>query len=84
MFRARRKEQNAKRPRFYPLLRFVIVDKRKWLIERDPEIAALFAKLDAGWTLPKSDEQAVDPRNAEAEARIVQHLIKERMEQCGR
>lgn len=57
---------------------------RKWLIERDPEIAALFAKLDAGWTLPKSDEQAVDPRNAEAEARIVQHLIKERMEQCGR
>lgn len=28
MFRARRKEQNAKRPRYYPLLRFVIADKR--------------------------------------------------------
>jgi len=31
MFRARRKEQNAKRPRFYPLLRFVIADKRERL-----------------------------------------------------
>jgi len=29
MFRARRKEQNTKRPRYYPLLRFVITDKRK-------------------------------------------------------
>jgi len=29
MFRARRKEQNAKRPRYYPLLRFVVTDKRQ-------------------------------------------------------
>lgn len=36
MFRARRKEQNAKRPRYYPLLRFVIVDKheRRFAVER--------------------------------------------------
>ncbi len=36
MFRARRKEQNAKRPRFYPLLRFVIVDERerRFAVER--------------------------------------------------
>jgi len=36
MFRARRKEQNAKRPRFYPLLRFVIADKRerRFAVER--------------------------------------------------
>ena len=31
MFRARRKEQNAKRPRYYPLLRFVIAEKRERL-----------------------------------------------------
>jgi len=36
MFRARRKEQNAKRPRFYPLLRFVIVNERerRFAVER--------------------------------------------------
>ncbi len=36
MFRARRKEQNANRPRFYPLLRFVIVDQRqrRFAVER--------------------------------------------------
>lgn len=36
MFRARRKEENAKRPRFYPLLRFVMVDKkqRRCAVER--------------------------------------------------
>ena len=57
---------------------------RKWLIERDPEIAGLLAKLDAGWRLPKASDDTVDPRNAPAEARIVRHLIRERMEQCGR
>lgn len=36
MFRARRKQQNSKRPRYYPLLRFVITDKRerRFAIER--------------------------------------------------
>jgi hypothetical protein len=36
MFRARRKEENAKRPRFYPLLRFVLADKRerRFAVER--------------------------------------------------
>jgi len=36
MFRARRKQQNAKRPRYYPLLRFVIADKRtrRFAVER--------------------------------------------------
>lgn len=36
MFRARRKRQNAKRPRYYPLLRFVIEDKqeRMFAVER--------------------------------------------------
>ena len=36
MFRARRKEQNARRPRYYPLLRFVLVDKRerRFAVER--------------------------------------------------
>jgi len=28
MFRARRQEQNARRPRYYPLLRFILVDPR--------------------------------------------------------
>jgi len=36
MFRARRRRQDAKRPRFYPLLRFVIADrtKRLFAVER--------------------------------------------------
>jgi hypothetical protein len=36
MFRARRKQQNEKRPRYYPLLRFVIVDRRerRFAVER--------------------------------------------------
>jgi len=36
MFRARRKEQNARRPRYYPLLRFVLVAKRtrRFAVER--------------------------------------------------
>ena len=36
MFRARRKEKNAKRPRYYPLLRFILVDKRqrRFAVER--------------------------------------------------
>jgi hypothetical protein len=55
----------------------------RWLIERDPEIAELFAKLDAGWKLPKSGEFTVDPRNAPAEARIIRHLLRERIEQCA-
>jgi len=57
---------------------------RRWLIEHDPAIAALFAKLDAGWKLPKNDDLTVDPSNAPAEARIVRHLMRERMEQCGK
>ena len=56
---------------------------RRWLIERDPAIAGLFAKLDAGWKLPKHDDLTVDPSNAPDEARIVRHLIRERMEQCA-
>jgi hypothetical protein len=59
-------------------------DLRCWLIERDPAIAGLFAKLDAGWKLPKNGEFTVDPSNAPAEARIIRHLLRERMEQCGR
>lgn len=58
-------------------------DLRRWLTERDPEIAELFVKLDAGWKLPKAVEFTVDPSNAPAEARIVRHLLRERMEQCG-
>jgi len=57
---------------------------RRWHVERDPEIAGLFAKLDAGWKLPKNGEFNVDPSNAPAEARIIRHLLRERMEQCGR
>lgn len=36
MFRARRKEKNAKRPQYYPLLRFVLTDKRerRFAVER--------------------------------------------------
>ncbi|MEW6199812.1 MAG: hypothetical protein AB1601_14260 [Planctomycetota bacterium] len=56
---------------------------RRWLIERDPEVAELFARLDAGWRLPKRRDMTVDPSNAPAEARIVEHLLRERMEQCA-
>ncbi|MGE0480362.1 MAG: hypothetical protein AB7F89_25235 [Pirellulaceae bacterium] len=44
----------------------------------------MFAKLDAGWRLPKNGEFTVDPTNAPAEARIIRHLLRERLEQCGR
>ena len=57
---------------------------RRWLINRDPEVAELFDKLDAGWRLPKGDDYAIDPSNAEEELRIVRHLMRERLEQCGR
>lgn len=57
---------------------------RRWLIERYPAIAELFAKLDAGWKLPKNGAFTVDPSNASAEARIIRHLLRERLEQCGR
>ncbi len=56
---------------------------RRWLIERDSETAELFAKLDAGWKLPKNDDFTVDPSNAPTEARIIRHLLRERLEQCG-
>jgi len=59
-------------------------DLRRWLIERDPGIAGLFAKLDTGWRLPKNGAFTVDPSNAPAEARIIRHLLRERMEQCGK
>lgn len=55
---------------------------RKWLIERDPAISDLFAKLDTGWKLPKNGEFTVDPSNTTAEARIIRHLLHERLEQC--
>jgi hypothetical protein len=56
---------------------------RRWLIERDPAIADLFARLDAGWKLPKTGDFTVDPSNAPAEARIIRHLLRERIEQCA-
>lgn len=56
---------------------------RRWLIERDPSIASLFAKLDAGWRLPKTGDFTVDPSNVPAEARIIRHLLRERLEQCA-
>jgi len=36
MFRARRKERNARRPRYYPLLRFVVIERRerRFAVER--------------------------------------------------
>ena len=36
MFRARRKEQNARRPRYYPLMRFILADRRerRFAVER--------------------------------------------------
>ena len=59
-------------------------DLRRWLVERDPTIAELFAKLDTGWKLPRNSEFTVDPSNGPAEARIIRHLLRERLEQCGR
>ncbi len=59
------------------------VELRRWLIDRDPAMADLFAKLDAGWKLPKNADLTVDPSNAPAEARIVRHLLRERLEQCA-
>ena len=59
-------------------------DLRRWLIERDAAIAELLAKIDAGWKLPKNGEFTVDPSNAPVEARIIRHLLRERLEQCGR
>ncbi len=56
---------------------------RRWLIERDPAIGDLFARLDAGWKLPKTGDFTVDPSNAPAEARIIRHLLRERLEQCA-
>jgi hypothetical protein len=56
---------------------------RRWLIEREPANAELFAKLDAGWKLPKNGEFTVDPSDAPAEARIIRHLLRERIEQCA-
>jgi len=56
---------------------------RRWLLERDPAIGTLFAKLDAGWKLPKNGDLTVDPSNAPEEARIVRHLLRERLEQCA-
>jgi len=56
---------------------------RRWLIQRDPAIAELFATIDAGWKLPKTGDFTVDPSNATAEARIIRHLLRERLEQCA-
>lgn len=56
---------------------------RAWAIARDPEAAQLFAALDAGWRLPKNPPDTIDPSNPLSELRIVRHLIRERIEQCG-
>lgn len=56
---------------------------RRWLIKRNPAIAELFAQLDAGWKLQKTGDFTVDPSNAQAEARIIRHLLRERIEQCA-
>ncbi|MFO0836908.1 MAG: hypothetical protein U1D55_00155 [Phycisphaerae bacterium] len=58
-------------------------DLRRWLTERDGAIVELFAKLDAGWKLPKNGVFTVDPSNAPAEARIIRHLLRERIEHCA-
>ncbi|MGE0481691.1 MAG: hypothetical protein AB7N65_10070 [Vicinamibacterales bacterium] len=52
--------------------------------DRSRRFAEFLAKLDAGWKLPKNGAFTVDPSNAPAEARIVRHLLRERMEQCGK
>ena len=57
---------------------------RQWLSARDPAIAELFRKLDAGWKLPKNDDFTVDPQNVQAETRIIRHLLRERLAQRGR
>jgi hypothetical protein len=54
-----------------------------YLIARDADCAELKRLLESGWRLPKHDNFAVDPRNIKAEMRIVRHLLRERMEQCG-
>jgi hypothetical protein len=56
---------------------------RAYLIEKDPEYADLFRLLDEGWRLPKNPPFPVNPSNVEAELRIVRHLMREQMEQCG-
>jgi len=55
-----------------------------WLIERDAGYAELKRLLDAGWKLPKGGDYTVDPKNVHAETRIIRHLLRERLAQCGR
>lgn len=55
-------------------------DLRAWLVARQPDMAELFRRLDAGWRLPKFDPYGIDPRNATQELRIVRHLQREQME----
>lgn len=56
---------------------------RAYLIKKDPEYTELFRLLDAGWRLPKSAPFPVDPRNVKSELRIIQHLMREQIEQRG-
>ncbi len=55
---------------------------RAYLIEKDAEYAELFQLLDDGWRLPKNPAFPVDPSNVKSELRIIQHLMREQMEQC--
>lgn len=54
---------------------------RQWLESRQPDTKELFAMIDAGWQLPKTDLFSVDSKNPVAELRIIQHLKREMQEQ---
>ncbi|MCK4340143.1 MAG: hypothetical protein KAY37_00280 [Phycisphaerae bacterium] len=54
-----------------------------YLIEKDEGYAELKRLIDAGWRLPKNGDDTVDPRNIKAETRIIRHLLREQLEQCG-
>jgi hypothetical protein len=56
---------------------------RTYLVEQDPEWAVVFEMMDQGWRLPKSPSYPVSPSNVKNELRIVRHLMREQMEQCG-
>jgi hypothetical protein len=58
-------------------------DMRRWLVWKQPDLAGLFAKLDAGMPLSFDNSLTIDPTNADAEYRIVKYLMRERMAQCA-
>ncbi len=56
---------------------------REWLATK-PAGQAILAKLDAGWRPgPLPDQDAVDPRDARAKARILAYLAAEQRDQRG-